>query len=88
MQHCTQVNFLAVVILVDAAMTLIDTDYRAIDKGPPLYTQVVSHLCLGIYTIEIIAIVYTFGPAMLKRTATMFDTRIRPCRVAREQVGE
>lgn len=79
MHLCTQVNFLAVVILVDAAMALIDTDYRAMDREPPLYTQVMSHFCLSIYTIEIVAGVYMFGPAVLKRTATIFDTWTGPC---------
>lgn len=54
--------------------TLIDTDARAVEgRKPPLFAIVVGEVCLGIYTLELVAGWFVEGCQYFKKKSVLFD---------------
>ena len=53
--------------------TLVATDARAIGDLPPVYVYIVGEVCLGIYTLELVAGGWADGLQHFKKTAILFD---------------
>ena len=75
----TFVNCMFVTILVDSVAALIDTDARAAQAPSPLYTEVVSYLCISVYTFELIAVFWLHGTSALKKKSILFDAFTLAC---------
>ncbi|CAK9005580.1 unnamed protein product [Durusdinium trenchii] len=67
------VNLMTLTILVDAICALIATDARAMHVHPPLYIDFLSEACLGVYTLELVAIFALHGKKALESRAVLFD---------------
>lgn len=67
------VNLVAVVIVTDTVFTLIDTDARVDGGEAPPYIFVVGEVCLGIYTLELMAGFFVDGRNYFKKKAILFD---------------
>lgn len=75
----TLVNCMVVTILVDSVCALIDTDYRAMKLDVPVYSEVISITCLGIYTLELSALLWVNGASALKKKSILFDAFTLAC---------
>lgn len=54
--------------------TLIDTDARAVEgRKPPLFALIIGEVCLGIYTLELVAGWFVEGCQYFKKKAVLFD---------------
>lgn len=67
------VNILTLVIMIDTVCTLIDTDARVDGGDAPPYIFVVGEVCLGIYTLELMAGFFVDGQKHFKKNAILFD---------------
>ncbi|CAK9005578.1 unnamed protein product [Durusdinium trenchii] len=67
------INVMTVIIVIDCVCALVATDSRAMETDPPFYTELLSHLCLVIYSAELLAILGLKGVAALKRKSILFD---------------
>lgn len=70
---------LAAIILIDMMATVADIDARAKHQEPPLASFVVSEVCLGIYTIELIFIFCMKGRQGFKESVVIFDLLTTLC---------
>ena len=57
----------------DTVCTLIDTDARVDGGDAPLYIFVVGEVCLGVYTLELMAGFFVDGQNFFKNKAILFD---------------
>lgn len=46
------INVMTVIIVIDCVCALVATDSRAMETDPPFYTELLSHLCLVIYSAD------------------------------------
>ncbi|CAE7715655.1 Scn11a, partial [Symbiodinium pilosum] len=54
-------NFMAAVVMIDAYCTCVDIDATAAGGAPPQVFAVISDACLVTYTLEVVALLTTFG---------------------------
>ena len=54
-------NFMAAVVLIDAYCTSVDIDATASTNNPPEVFALISDLCLVTYTLEVTALLVSFG---------------------------
>ena len=72
-------NVMALVILVDACVTVVDVDSRANGSSAPRAVLLLSDLCLCMYTAELLAMIYVGGPRIFLSWSPLLDLIIVMC---------
>ncbi|CAK9020796.1 L type [Durusdinium trenchii] len=72
-------NFMAVVVLVDAYCTCRDIDATAAQEQAPEILNIISDLCLAIYSLEVLGWLGLFGIGILRDFMILLDLFIVMC---------
>ena len=72
-------NIMAMVILVDALVTVVDVDARAAGNEPPRAMMALSDICLCMYTAELLAMIFVGGLRIFLSWMPLLDLLIVLC---------
>ena len=79
LQSSQLMNIMALVILVDALVTVVDVDARAAGNEPPRAMMVLSDICLCMYTAELLAMIFVGGLRIFLNWMPLLDLLIVLC---------
>ncbi|CAE7191248.1 CACNA1C [Symbiodinium necroappetens] len=72
-------NLMAAVVLLDAYCTCADIDARAAGEDPALELAILSDVCLGLYTLELVVLTCLQGCSVFKDWLALLDLTIVLC---------
>ncbi|CAE7221120.1 dis32, partial [Symbiodinium sp. CCMP2456] len=79
LQSSQLMNIMALVILIDALVTVVDVDARAAGNEPPRAMMVLSDICLCMYTAELLAMIFVGGLRIFLNWMPLLDLLIVLC---------
>ncbi|CAE7947479.1 dis3l2 [Symbiodinium sp. KB8] len=79
LQSSQLMNIMAMVILVDALVTVVDVDARAAGNEPPRAMMALSDICLCMYTAELLAMIFVGGLRIFLSWMPLLDLLIVLC---------
>ncbi|CAE7244974.1 dis3l2 [Symbiodinium sp. CCMP2592] len=79
LQSSQLMNIMALVILVDALVTVVDVDARAAGNEPPRAMMALSDICLCMYTAELLAMIFVGGLRIFLNWMPLLDLLIVLC---------